>query len=140
MPDPVPIDLKDSVDALSEGLMQGEVTDNLIMGMFNLKFAMGDFEEALHSIGCYDVAFDEVNSWTELRHIIANETMADMQEKFNRHLEDAHLASHNMQETWRNQDYVWAGHHAAEIAKIGTHDCPEHTNTDAPNALMNFLQ
>ena len=79
----MPEDLKDSLDALSEGLMHGDVTDNLILGMFNLKFAMNDYEEALHGAGCYKISFHEVNAWIELRHTIANETMANMQEKFN---------------------------------------------------------
>jgi len=78
MQDPVPHELKDSVDALSEGLMHGAVMDNLILGLFNLDFAMTDYEKALRDIGCLDFAFDQVNEWTELLHAIDNESMADM--------------------------------------------------------------
>ena len=49
---PVPTALRDSVDALSEGLMHGAVTDNLILGLFNLDFAMDDFKQALHGDSC----------------------------------------------------------------------------------------
>ena len=55
--DPVPQELKDSVDAMSEGLIHGDVIDNLILGLFNLDFAMTDFEDAMHENGC-DYHFD----------------------------------------------------------------------------------
>ena len=43
MPEIVPYQLKDSVDAMSEGMMHGQVIDNLVMGLFNLNFAMTDY-------------------------------------------------------------------------------------------------
>ena len=40
MPEEVSYELKDSIEAMSEGMMNGELIDNLIMGLFNLNFAM----------------------------------------------------------------------------------------------------
>ena len=113
MPDPVPHELKESVDALSEGLMHGGVMDNLILGLFNLDFAMTDFKEALHEYGCYEVAFDHIDEWTTLQHSIDNESMKAMQAKLNEHLDDAHQVSHSMRDAWGIQDYFKAGHYAA---------------------------
>lgn len=52
-----------------------------------------------------------------------------------------------MKLAWDKQDYVWAGHHAADIAKIGTHDLDPpilHINNekdqDLAKALANLLQ
>ena len=52
MPEHTPFSLKDSIDSMSEGLMHGELIDNLIMGLFNLNFAMRDYEETLTSHSC----------------------------------------------------------------------------------------
>ena len=40
------------MDALSRGLMHGSVLENLIMGLFNLDYAMDDYEDALVNHHC----------------------------------------------------------------------------------------
>lgn len=103
--------------------MHGELIDNLIMGLFNLNFAMSDYEESLTSHSCSQVNFKSVTEWTEVSHGITHESMSVMRAKINEHLEDATNSSQQMEKAWAIQDYVTAGVKAAEIAKIATHDC-----------------
>ena len=59
MPEEVSYELKDSIEAMSEGMMNGELIDNLIMGLFNLNFAMQDFEKTLDDTDC-DIVLTEI--------------------------------------------------------------------------------
>jgi len=63
---------------MSEGLMHGQTTENLVMGLFNLDFALDDFEDSLSSRACNQVRFEEVPEWVEVRHGITHESMATM--------------------------------------------------------------
>ena len=73
----IPEDLKDSLDAMVEGVMHGQVMDNLIMGLFNLDFLMNDYEELVHALGCTDISFErDMPEWQGVRHGITHESMA----------------------------------------------------------------
>ena len=48
------------------------------MGLFNLNFAMIEYEETLVSYGCTKVHFEHVSEWAEVRHGITHESMAVM--------------------------------------------------------------
>ena len=94
MPSYTPYSLKDSIDSMSEGLMHGELIDNLIMGLFNLNFAMTDYEETLASHGCTRLHLGkEVREWKEVRHGITHESMSVINAKIGEHLADAHASS-----------------------------------------------
>lgn len=103
MPEPAPFEVRESVDALSEGMMHGAVMDNLIMGLFNLQFGMSDYEEAMHSAGqsCLDgLDLESIEQWKEVKHGITHESMSDMRSKINLHLKDAINSSHEMEHAW----------------------------------------
>ena len=51
------------------------------MGLFNLDFAMDDYEDTLVSNDCTRVAFEDIPEWREVRHGITHESMAEMQSK-----------------------------------------------------------
>ena len=96
MPKHVNFSLKESVDSMSEGLMHGELIDNLIMGLFNLNFAMSDYEESLMSHSCAQVNFKSVTEWTEVSHGITHESMSVIRAKISEHLDDASNSSQEM--------------------------------------------
>ena len=98
------------------------------MGLFNLNFAMTDYEETLTSYGCKKVNVENVSEWTEVRHGITHESMSVISAKISLHLEDARDSSRDMELAWAIQDYHGAGIKAAEIAKIATHDCTQALN------------
>ena len=89
MPEPVTQEIKESVDAMSEGLIHGSVVDNLIMGLFNLEFAMTDYEEIMHDESCPHLDIDSITEWMEVKHGITHESMSDMKAKIELHLDDA---------------------------------------------------
>ena len=101
MDEQAPPNLKESVDSMSEGLMHGQVIDNLIMGLFNLDFSMNDFEEAVADLGCtHELQLESLNEWKEVRHGITHESMSDMQAKIGMHLEEAREASRAIRSAW----------------------------------------
>ena len=108
---------------MSQGLMHGQMVENLILGLFNLDFLMDDFEETLKHRHCTEVNFEEIPQWTSVRHGITHESMTEMHDKINEHADDSTSASYAFAEAWAVQEYVAAGVKAAEIARIATHNC-----------------
>ena len=45
---------------MSEGMMHGQVIDNLVMGLFNLNFAMSDYKETIEGCDCSRVNLEEI--------------------------------------------------------------------------------
>lgn len=47
-------------------MMQGSVLENIMMGLFNLDFAMKDYEETLKNGKCSEVVFENIPDWKDV--------------------------------------------------------------------------
>ena len=59
-------------------MMHGQVIDNLVMGLFNLNFAMSDYKETLEGCDCSRVNLEEIQEWSMVHHGITHESMSVM--------------------------------------------------------------
>lgn len=57
-------------------MTHGQNMDNLIMGLFNLNFAMSDFEEAL--MHCNVGSLSNIVGWQEIREGISHESIVQI--------------------------------------------------------------
>ena len=74
--------LKDSVDTMTIGLMNGQIIDNLVMGLFNLDFAMKNFEISLDDTECKTI-LTNIIQWKEIHRGISNGAVTDIYDKLN---------------------------------------------------------
>ena len=81
-------------------MIQGSVLENIMMGLFNLDFAMKDYEETLKNGKCSEVVFENIPDWKDVHQSITHESMAVISDKIRIHFNDAVAASHEMKQAW----------------------------------------